>query len=101
MPIRPIDIMKSQEASSLKQFSNQKIQHEQVQISKSFNTMIQQEQRKTTNTAKSDNMEYRYDAKEKGNNSYFGTGGRKKNKQEDQKKESKEPKKSGGFDILI
>jgi len=101
MPIRPIDIMKSQEASQLKHIDSQKNQREQVQISKDFHQLVNHKQFKTTNTSKTDNKEYRYDAKEKGNNSYTGSGSKKKDQKEENKKESKEPTKSGGFDILI
>ena len=34
MPIRPIDIVRSHEASQYKQVQNQKVLHEQVQIEK-------------------------------------------------------------------
>lgn len=93
--------MKSQGASQFKQIESQKVQHEQVQISKSFNNMIQQESMKTVQTTKSDNREYRYDAKEKGNNSYSGSGKKKKNNQNDNKKETGKPSKTGSIDILI
>lgn len=101
MPIRPIEIMRSQEVSQLKHVESQRSQHEQVQINKNFHNLIQKEQSKPTETTKSDNKEYRYDAKEKGNNSYYGSGKKKQETEEEDKKESNEPKKSGGFDILI
>ncbi len=41
MPIRPIDIVRSHEASQYKQVQNQKVLHEQVQIEKNFQNMIQ------------------------------------------------------------
>jgi hypothetical protein len=101
MPIRPIEIMKSQEASQIKHMDSQRAQHAQEQLSKNFQNMINQEHTKTIQTTKSDNLEYRYDAKEKGNNEFEGSSGKKKNKEQEDKKESKEPPKSGGFDILI
>lgn len=100
MPIRPIDIMKTQEASQYKYYENQRSQHEQIQIAKSFQNHIQQEQSKTTQAAKSENSEYRYDAKEKGQNSYSNSQGRKQ-KKEEQKKDTEKPNKTGGIDILI
>ncbi|MBH1942017.1 hypothetical protein I5677_14035 [Mobilitalea sibirica] len=103
MPINPIDIMRSQEASQYKHIESQKVHHEQVQISKSFQNLIHAEQTKTTQAEKSENKEFRYDAKDKGRNSYSGSKN-KKDKKEENKKEQKdllEPKKSGGIDILI
>lgn len=104
MPIRPIEIMKSQEASQLKHVESQRNQHEQVQINKNFQNLIQAENSKTTHTAKSDNKDFRYDAKEKGQNGYSGSPNRDhtgKEKEEEKKNETREPEKSGGIDILI
>lgn len=100
MPIRPIDIMKSQEVSQFKHAESHRSQHEQVQISKSFQNMITTESSRPTETTKSENKQFRYDAKEKGQNSYSGSPGKKQGKQEE-KKETKKPEKSGGIDILI
>ena len=52
MPIRPIDVVKSQEVSQYKQMQSQKYQHDQVQISKNFQSMIQAEATKTVQTTK-------------------------------------------------
>ena len=76
MPIRPIDVVKSQEVSQYKQMQSQKYQHDQVQISKNFQSMIQAEATKTVQTTKSDHREFRYDAKEEGKGSYSGSGRR-------------------------
>lgn len=100
MPIRPIEILRSQEASQLKHMESQRLQHTQEQLGKSFQSTIVKEQQKPTQAAKSENMEYRYDAKEEGNNKYFGSG-KKKQSKENEKKESKGPQKSGNIDILI
>ncbi len=101
MPIRPIEIMKSQEASQLKHVENHRLQHEQVQISKNFQNMIANERSRPTQTTKSDNKEYRYDAKEKGQNSYFGSSDKRQGKQEDKEKPTNEKKSGGGIDIRI
>lgn len=103
MPIRPIEIMKSQEASQYKHIESQRIQHEQVQVEKSFQSMIKEEATKTTQTAKGENTNYRYDAKEKGRNSYSGSGSRKQKKEEEKgsKEGPKGPTRPGGIDILI
>ncbi|NLL00149.1 MAG: hypothetical protein GX271_05730 [Clostridiales bacterium] len=106
MPIRPIDVMKSQEVSQYKHIQNQRSQHEQVQISKSFQNLIQAEASKTVQTKKSENNEYRYDAKDESNNSYSGSGasGRGKQDKENQNKDNQPRNNSarpGGIDILI
>lgn len=101
MSIRPIDIVKTQEATQIKQVENQRIQHAQDQIGKNFQVQIQKEQQKPNSMAKADNHEYRYDAKEQGNNLFYKQNDKKKDKKEENK-ESKPPKKNGrGIDILI
>jgi hypothetical protein len=96
--------MKSQEVSQYKQIQSQKPQHEQVQISKSFQNLIQSEANKPLQTTKSDNKEFRYDAKEESKNSYRGSGGKGKQKKENQNKDNESNNNTGrpgGIDILI
>lgn len=100
MPIRPLDIMKSQEVSHYKQYESNRVQQQQAQLGKNFQNSIQKELRKPNEAMKSDHKDFRYDAKEKGNNQYFGSGNNKKQKKED-KKESKPTERHGGIDILI
>lgn len=103
MPIRPIDIMKSQEVSQYKNAQNQRAQNEQVQISKNFQNLIQKEASKPVQTSKSENHEFRYDAKEESGNSYNGSGEKGK-KDKDKKKDNGPMNKSdrpGGIDILV
>jgi hypothetical protein len=102
MPVGPIEIIRAQEATQIRHVDAQRAQHAQEQLSKNFQNMIQQEQSKPTQAAKSENTEYRYDAKDKGNNQYSGSGEKKQKK--DEEKPSSEPKngaRSGGIDILI
>lgn len=100
MPIQPIDILRTQEASQLRHMEDQRTQHAQVQISKSFQNMVEQEQSKPKETTKADQSEYRYDAKEQGKNQYYGSGDKQKQKKDDNEK-PEVPPKSKGFDILI
>ncbi len=100
MPIRPIDVMKSQEASLMKTYEINKVQQGQEQAGRNFQNMIQAENKKPVAAQKGDNKEYRYDAKEKGNNNSYGSGSKKQGKR-DEKKETKEPGRPGGIDILI
>lgn len=103
MPIRPIDIVKSQEVSQYKQLQSNKLQHEQAQLSKSFQNMVRSEAQKPVETTKSEYNEFRYDAKEESRNKYSGMGGRRK--QKENKKEDKRPDnkndRPGGINILI
>jgi len=104
MPIKPIDIMRTQEVSQIKHMDAQKAQHAQDQIGRSFQNTVKHEQKMPTQTTKTDNQAYKYDAKEKGNGNNPDTGNKKEKNDEKDKNttdESKEPHKSGGFNILI
>lgn len=101
--MKPLDVIRSQEASLLKHMEVQKNQHLQGQAQKNFQTMVEHQQKRPVETKKSDNPEYRYDAKEKGNNQYYGNSNKRKDKDEkkNETKNTKSDKKSNGFDILI
>jgi hypothetical protein len=101
MPVGPIEIIRAQEATQIKHMDAQRAQHAQEQLSTNFQNMIRKEQTKPNQTAKSENTEYRYDAKEKGNSQYSGSGGKSKKKEEKPSSEPKNGAKSGGIDILI
>lgn len=102
MSINPIDVMRSQEASNIKHIENQRYQHAQEQVGKSFQETKLHEQQKPTDTEKSDNNEYRYDAKKKGNNEYKGSSKKKNNNGKEENKKSNKPQNTGGgIDILI
>lgn len=104
MPITRIDIAtmapKTQEASLHKQQENQKPMHDQMQIHQQFNSEIKHNNQMTVKTIKSDNKEYRYDAKEKGNSSYAGSDSNKK-KKKDKQNNSKADVRPGSIDIKI
>jgi hypothetical protein len=102
MPVGPIEVIRAQEATQIRHMDAQRAQHAQEQISKNFHNLVEHEQKKPVETTKAENDEYRYDAREKGNGQYTGSGSKKK--QNEDKKESKESKntpKNGGIDILI
>ena len=101
MSISRIDIVKTQEVSQLKHIENLRTQNAHDQIEKSFETLIQQDKQKPTQATKSDNTEYRYDAKEKGNNQYKGSNDKKNHNEKEDNHKSKENPHKGGIDILI
>ncbi len=102
MPVGPIEVIRAQEATQIRHMDAQRAQHAEEQLSRNFQNMIQQEQSKPNQAAKSENTEYRYDAKEKGNSQYSGSGGKKQKKEaEKPTTDQKKGSKSGGIDILI
>lgn len=104
MSIRPIDMMmmppKSQEASQLQQSNQQKLTHAQEQASFHFNAEVKHNTQRPVEATRKDNENYRYDAKEKGNNSYSGKQKKRKKKEEQEEAEEK-ISKSRGFDMKI
>lgn len=104
MAIRPIDMLvmpnRSQEASQQQNANNAKQVHAQESLNAQFNTEIRHNSKQTVKMTKSENNEYRYDAKEKGNSSYQGSQGKKK-KQEASSQEKPKPIKISSFDMRI
>lgn len=104
MAISPIEnnaiISRTQDFASIKQNENNKGMIDQNNFQNQFSKEINDHLRQVHDANNSDNYEYRYDAKEKGNNSYS-------NKEKKRKKEKKENNTSGGlkntsnFDIKI
>ncbi|MGF7144743.1 hypothetical protein HNQ56_003175 [Anaerotaenia torta] len=103
MQVGPLEPIRAQEATQIKHMDTQRAQHNQDQLGRNFQNMVQAEQRKPVEASKSEQKEYRYDAKEKGNNQYQGSG---KNRQKKEKaKEQSEPVKkiphNGRFDMRV
>lgn len=104
MAISPVEMIsmapKSQEVSFVKHTETQKPLVEQQQMTMKMNEEIKHNSNQAVPTKKSVNPEYRYDAKEKGNNSYFGQ--EKKQKKKDPDKEKKANTSSTGrIDIRV
>lgn len=106
MAISPIEVVsmptKSQEASQTRAVEQQRPINEQMALNAKQKEDIMRHSEQTIATTKADNPEYRYDAKERGNNPYLF--------QQKKKKVKKEAKKSNqdstlqnhrGFDIKI
>lgn len=106
MSIRPIDMMvmpnRSQEASQQQNVNNARQVHAQDSIQAQFSTEVRHNSEQTVKMEKSENNEYRYDAKEKGNSSYHGSQGKNKKKNKESASSEKEKRiKMSNFDIRI
>ena len=105
MSIRPADIsgmiQRTQDVSNIKQNEDNKPIVQQYNIGVQKQKQDERMARQVSSTEKKENEGFRYDAKEKGSNSYEG-----KREKKGQKKEKKDGKvlpktTSGGFDIKI
>lgn len=105
MSIRPIDIAmmpnKSQEASQIQSASNQRQTHAQEQLGVQYNQTIKHNSQQTVKMTKSENNEYRYDAKEKGNNSFLNKRNKGKQKKEKEKESETKSIQMSNLDIRI
>jgi hypothetical protein len=103
MPITPIEIAsmapKSQEVTHYKVQESQRPMHEQALINSHIKNEIRHNNIQTVKTNQSENKEYRYDAKEKGNNS--NTGSKQKKKQNNKETAPKDISRTGSIDIKI
>ena len=101
MSVKPIDIVKTQEAAQYKLMELQRTQQAHDQLGQNFHTMINKQHNKTQETTRTETPEFRYDAKEKGKNQYDSSKEKRKKSKEEAKKNQQDSENQGGFDILI
>lgn len=102
MLFNPIDIIRAQEASQLKHIQNQRLHQMQDQFGRNFQQSIEHERHKPTELTKSENTEYRYDAKNKSSNQYYNDGNNKKKKQKEKERpKTKDRPGDGSIDVRI
>ena len=108
--ITPIEmytmVPKSQEASQVRLGEQTKDMSRAAEITQHIEQNANDNANRTVRMSEATNPEYRYDAKEKGNNEYHSGGGRGRG-EEQEEEEEKEPKvrnmtdHPGGIDIRI
>jgi hypothetical protein len=106
MNISPVEIIsmpnKSQEASHLRAVDQQRPVNEQMALNSKFHDAIMRQSEQTVAATKTDNPEFRYDAKEKGNNPYYFQTKKKKIKKDEKNVDNTSTSTNHkGFDIKI
>ncbi len=104
--INPIEvngiISRAQDISILRHNEENRSVIDQNNFQHKFDQEIEQNIRTVRQSDDTDKTDTRHDAKEKGKNSYFGDGGKKKKPDEQKQQDGKVfVKKTGGFDIKI
>lgn len=103
MSIRPIDVVmmppKSQEVSNQQQGDQHRLVHAQEQANVHFNKEIKHNAKKTVETKKKEKEDKKFDAKEKGNGTYYQQ--KKKQLNEQKETDKKSHIKTNGFDMKI
>ncbi len=93
---------KSQEASQQKALNQQRPVNEQMALNSKFHDAIMRQSEQAVAATKANNPEYRYDAKEKGNNPFYYQAKKKKlKKDEKQLDQSSSLMNHKGIDIKI
>lgn len=102
MPISPIDFItiapKSQEASHVQAGHESRQAQANAMVNTQFQQHVEQNSRQAVQKANADNEKYRYDAKEKGNNSEQNKK-KKKNTKNSDKKEQEKTERPRHFDM--
>lgn len=105
MSIKPVvmsgAISRVQDMSTIKQNEDNKGVTDQKNFQTQFRKEVDHHAKQVNTADKSENNEYRYDAKEKGNGEYQNQQRRKKEKEKDGQKDKVRIKNKGGFDIRI
>lgn len=107
MSIRPVDfngmIQRTQDVGTLKQQEDNKPAVQQYSIEVKQEKQEDSLAHKVQDTEGKENFEFRYDAKEKGNNSYDGDGKKRKRQKTGSEKEGKifPRERKSNFDVKI
>lgn len=105
--ITPIEmytmVPKSQEASNVRHGEQTRDAAQQAGIVQNIERQVQDDSQRTVRMTEAENGDYRYDAKEKGNNGYSSEEERKKKKKEEQTEDviRNMSVRPGGIDIRI
>lgn len=94
-------IPRTNEVSNVKHVEMQRPTDEQAQMNSTFQQQIKHEQRKTVESQKGENKEFRYDAKEKGNGQTFSDKNKKGKKKQEEIPRNTRPTNGSSFDIKI
>jgi len=105
MPIRPIElngvISRVQDIGAMKQNEENKPMVDQSRFQTHFNKETDLHQKKVRDADDSDNYQKKYDAKEKGNGTYYNEQDKKRKSKNQDEKNGKSQEVKHGFDISI
>lgn len=73
----------------------------QTNFQNEFNQKLDNKMNQVQSKDNTENPNQKFDAREKGNNSYTGDGGQRRNQEADEKKQVKAPYLGGSFDLKI
>ncbi|MBO5055970.1 MAG: hypothetical protein J6C64_06415 [Lachnospiraceae bacterium] len=94
-------LTRAQDFTTIKQNQDNKGLVDQTNFQKQFNQTVENKVRQVHQGDKAENEGKRFDAKEKGNGTYYGDGGKRRKKEEKEKDGKVVLKGHGSFDMKI
>lgn len=94
-------VTRAQDFTTIKQNEDNKAAVDQMNFQQRFDQSVEEKHWQVQQGEHTENMEKRFDAREKGNGTYAGDGGRKRKKEEKQQDGKVLVKGQGSFDIKI
>lgn len=94
-------VARAQDFTTIKHNDDNKVTVNQTNIQKEFGQAVDLKLRHVNQGEQAENQGKKFDAKEKGNGTYFGDGGKKRKKEEKQNDQKMSGRGMVGFDIKI
>ena len=94
-------VTRAQDFTTIKHNEDNKATVEQTNIQRQFDQNVDIKLRHVNQGEQAQNQGKKFDAKEKGNGTYVGDGGRRRKKAQKEKDGTVMPKYRGGFDMRI
>lgn len=94
-------VTRAQDFTTIKHNEDNKVTVNQTNIQKEFGQAVELKLRQVNQGEQAENQKKKFDAKEKGNGSYFGDGGKRRKKEEKKTEEKTASRWMGGFDMKI
>lgn len=94
-------VARAQDFTTIKHNEDNKVTVNQTNIQREFGQAVDLKMRQVNQGEQAENQGKKFDAKEKGNGSYFGDGGKRRKKEDKEAAGKAAPIKMGGFDMKI
>lgn len=94
-------VTRAQDFTTIKHNEDNKVTVDQTNIQRQFDQNVDNRLRQVNQSDQAENRQKRFDAKEKGNGTYSGDGGKRRKKEEKEEDGRVVLKGRGGFDMKI
>lgn len=94
-------VTRAQDFTTIKHNEDNKVMVDQTNIQRQFDQNVDNRLRQVNQSDQAENQQKRFDAKEKGNGTYSGDGGKRRKKEEKEEDGKVVLKGRGGFDVKV